>query len=341
MARIRKNKKLNRIGITGVGKDLPDYVLTNAELEKLVDTNDEWITTRTGIKTRRINKIHQEAASDYGARAAKKALKDAGLAAKHVDLIIVATITPDMQFPSTACLIQAKICAIKAVCFDVSAACAGYLYAISIANSFLSSGMYRNALVIGTEILSSITDWEDRSTCVLFGDGAGAAVLEPVKKGGILSALLGSDGTAADILKVPAGGSLLPATHQTLKGRLHFIKMHGADVFKHAVRTMSHSVQQILDECGLKLEDITCLIPHQANIRIIDALIQRLGLDKAKVFINVDKYGNMSSASSAVALCEAAQKGRIKKGEILVQVAFGAGLTWGATVVEWTRRNSI
>jgi 3-oxoacyl-[acyl-carrier-protein] synthase-3 len=325
---------MKKVGIIGVGEYLPNKVLTNADLEKIVDTSDEWITTRTGIKERRLVSSGQ-ATSDLAVRAAEEALKDAGLKAQDLDLIIVATITPDMQFPSTACFIQAKLGATKAVCFDVEAACAGFVYALSVAQQFIASGVYRNALVIGAEVLSSITDWKDRSTCVLFGDGAGAVVLSKVKSAGILSTYLGSDGSLTDLLMLPAGGSRNPTTYETVNKRLHYLKMNGNELFKVAVRKMTEAAQIVLKQVGLKFSDIDLVIPHQANERIILAVAKRLGLAKDKIFLNIEKYGNMSSASTACALCEAVKGGRIKKGDIILLDAFGAGLVWGACVIKW------
>jgi len=325
---------MKKVGIIGVGEYLPKKILTNADLEKMVDTSDEWITTRTGIKERRLA-AKGEAASDLATHAAKEALFNAGLNAQGVELIIVATITPDMQFPSTACFVQANLGAKKAVCFDISGACSGFVYAISVAQQFISSGTYQNALVIGSEVLSSITDWQDRNTCVLFGDGAGAAVLGEVKEGGILSAYLGSDGSLADLLMAPAGGSRNPASTKTLEEHLHYIKMEGNELFKIAILKMIEAAQEALKQAGLKREDIDLVIPHQANIRIIMAAAKRLGLPENKIYLNIERYGNMSSASTATALCEAVKEGRIKKGDIVLLDAFGAGLTWGACIIKW------
>jgi 3-oxoacyl-[acyl-carrier-protein] synthase-3 len=325
---------MKRVGIIGVGKYLPSKILTNADLEKMVDTSDEWITTRTGIKQRRLVS-KGEASSDLAKRAAKEALGRAGLKPTDLDAIIIATITPDMGFPSTACLVQQKLGASKACCFDISAACAGFLYGIGIAQSFIACGIYKNILVAGTEVLSSITDWQDRNTCVLFGDGAGAAVLTQAKIGGILSVYLGSDGSMGNLLMLPAGGSRHPATQETVKGRLHYIKMRGNELFKLAVKTMTEAAQKALAKAGLKCADIDCLIPHQANIRILSAAAKRLGLRKDKIYLNIHRYGNMSSASTAVALCEAVEEGRVKKGDIVLLDAFGAGLVWGACVIKW------
>ena len=326
------NKKT---GIIGVGKYLPDYVLTNAALEKVVDTTDEWITTRTGIKERRIASDN-ETTSDMAAKAARVALKNAGLEAKDIDLIIVATITPDMFFPSTACLLQHKLGAGKIPAFDIAVACSGFIYGLSIADQFIKSGACKHALVVAAEKLSAVTDWKDRSTCVLFGDGAGAAVLGPVKDGGILGAHLGADGSMGDLLELPAGGSRMPASVTTVENRLHTIKMQGNTLFKHAVKLMAEAALAVTEPLGLKADDIDIIIPHQANIRILEAVAKRMGVDPAKkFFLNIEKYGNMSAASSAVALAEAVESGRIKKGDTILMDAFGGGLTWGALVIKW------
>ncbi|MBU1871226.1 MAG: ketoacyl-ACP synthase III [Candidatus Omnitrophica bacterium] len=325
---------MKKVGIIGVGEYLPKNVLTNADLERKVDTSDEWIITRTGIKTRRLVSKGQ-AASDLGINAAKKALKDAGLAAEELDLIIVATITPDMQFPSTACFVQQGLKAVNAVCFDVSAACAGFVYALVVAQQFIAVGTYKNALIIGSEVLSTITDWKDRNTCVLFGDGAGAAVLVPVKSGGILSTVLGSDGRLNELLQLPAGGSRNPATHKSVEERLHYIKMRGNELFKLAVKIMAGAAQDALKLAGLECKDIDWVIPHQANIRILMSMAKKLDLPVEKIYLNIDKYGNMSSASTATALCEAVKSKSIKKGDIVLLDAFGGGLVWGACVIKW------
>jgi len=325
---------MKRVGIIGVGEYLPKKVLTNADLEKTVDTSDEWITTRTGIKERRIA-AKNEATSDLAVRAGRQALEEAGLNPKDLDLIIVATITPDMSFPAVACLLQNEFLARDAVCFDISAACAGFVYAIAIAQQFIARGAFSNALVVGAETLSSVTDWEDRSTCVLFGDGAGAAVLSEVSSGGILSTYMGCDGSKADLLMLPAGGSRRPATRETIDKRLHYIKMQGNELFKIAVMAMTEAAQTALKKAGLKCQDIDLVIPHQANMRIIMAMAKKLGLPREKIYLNIEKYGNMSSASTATALCEAVKEGRIKKGDVVLLDAFGAGLVWGACVIKW------
>jgi 3-oxoacyl-[acyl-carrier-protein] synthase-3 len=325
---------MRKVGIIGVGKYLPKKVLTNADLEKMVNTSDEWITTRTGIKERRLVSKN-EAASDLAIKAAKQALADAKFKSQDLDLIIVATITPDMPFPSVACILQNALSAKKAICFDISAACAGFVYATVIAQQFIARGTCKNALVVGTEVLSSVTDWKDRNTCVLFGDGAGAAVLSEVKSGGILSTYLGSDGSMVDLLMMPGGGSRNPATHKTIDNGLHYVKMRGNELFKLAVKCMTEAGHKALEKAGFTCKDVDCFIPHQANIRILLAVAKRLGIDKEKIYLNIARYGNMSSASTATALCEAVKEGKIKKGDIVLIDAFGAGLVWGAVVIKW------
>lgn len=325
---------MKKVGIIGVGEYLPKKVLTNADLEKMVDTSDEWITTRTGIKERRLA-AKGEATSDLAIKAAKQALERAKLKPQDLELIIVATITPDMQFPSVSCILQDAIGAKKAACFDVSAACAGFVYALSIAQQFIACGTYKNALVVGAEVLSSVTDWKDRNTCVLFGDGAGATVLSEVKKGGIISSYLGSDGSKRELLMLPAGGSKMPASHKSIDEGMHYLKMQGNELFKIAVLTMVDAAQGALRKAGLKCADVDIVIPHQANVRIIMAMAKRLGLDRSKVFFNIEKYGNMSAASTATALCEAVTSNRIKKGDLVLVVSFGAGLVCGACVIKW------
>ncbi|MFH1665354.1 MAG: beta-ketoacyl-ACP synthase III [Candidatus Omnitrophota bacterium] len=326
---------MKRAGVLGVGKYLPRNVLTNADLEKMVDTTDEWITTRTGIKERRIA-AQNEATSDMAVKAAKSALNNASLKAEDIDLIIVATITPDMFFPSTACLLQHKLGARTIPAFDIAVACSGYVYGLAIADQFIRSGTYKHALVVAAEKLSAVTDWNDRSTCVLFGDGAGAAVLGPVSKGGILGVSLGADGSKGDLLQLPAGGSRMPASIMTVENKLHTIKMEGNVLFKHAVKIMADAARAVTEPLGLKGDDIDIIIPHQANLRILNALAKRMGVNpEEKVYLNIEKYGNMSAASSAVALTEAVEEGRIKKGDTILMDAFGGGLTWGALVMEW------
>ena len=324
------------VSITGIGSYVPEKVLTNGDLEKIVDTTDEWIVTRTGIRERRIA-ADDQATSDLAAEAARNALKNAGVEAEDVDLIIVATITPDHVFPNTACLVQDKIGATNAFCFGLEAACSGFLYSLEVARRFVSSGASETALVIGAEKLSSITDWEDRATCVLFGDGAGAAVVQA--KGdrlGVIQSCLGSDGKLADLLMVPGGGSRIPPSTAMLDERLNFLKMNGREVFKHAVRAMSESAKKALASAGLTIDDVDWLVPHQANRRIIDAIGQRLGIDENKVYMNLDKYGNMSAASVPVALDEAVREGAIQSGHVILIIVFGGGFTWGASVLEWS-----
>ena len=323
-----EENQLQGCAITGIGSYVPERVLTNADLEKIVDTTDEWIITRTGIKERRIA-AEGEHTSTMAVKAAHRALEQAGLAAADLDLIVVATITPDMPFPATACLVQRELGATKAAAFDLEAACSGFIYAIEIGRAFITSGVYENILIIGAEKLSSIIDWEDRNTCVLFGDGAGAAVMQRRKGArGVLATRLGSDGTKADILAMPGGGSRRPAT-------VDFLKMEGKEVFKAAVNAMTGAAKDVLERSGVGIEDIKCIIPHQANQRIISAIGERLGAREDQVFVNLQKYGNTSAARVAVALDEALQSGKIQRGDKILIVAFGAGLTWGATVLEW------
>ena len=325
---------LKRVGIIGLGEYLPERVLTNADLEKMVETSDEWITTRTGIKERRL-RDKGEAASDLAIRAASSALEDAHLEPRDIDLVIVATITADMPFPSVSSILQGALQIPRAACFDISAACAGFVYAITTAQQFIAGGDYKNALVVGAETLSAVTDWQDRDTCVLFGDGAGAAVVSEVRSGGILSACLGADGSKGSLLMIPAGGSRQPASHQTVDQRGHFIKMQGNKLFKLAVTLMTGAAQDALKKAGLECKDIDLVIPHQANMRIIMAMAKKLNLPQEKIYLNIEKYGNMSSASTATALCEAVKESRVKKGDIVLLDAFGAGLVWGACVIEW------
>lgn len=325
-------------GILATGRYLPEKVLTNADLEKIVETTDEWIVTRTGIKERRIARDN-ETSSDMATAAAQQALDKAGISAEQVDLIIVATVTPDMFFPSTACLVQEKLGAKRAAAFDLSAACSGFLYGTSVAAQFVASGMYRYVVVVGVESLSKIVDWSDRSTCVLFGDGAGAALIGPVEDGmGFLSFELGADGGGAELLKLEAGGSRIPVPKVEPGRKENYIHMAGGEVFKFAVRAMNTASDQALEKAGITKEDVDFLVPHQANLRIIDSAVKRLGLAYDKVVVNLNRYGNMSSASIPVALDEAVSEGRIKEGDTLVLVGFGGGLTWGASVIKWSTK---
>jgi 3-oxoacyl-[acyl-carrier-protein] synthase-3 len=325
--------------IAGTGSYVPERVLDNAELEKLVDTTDEWIVSRTGIKERRIAAPGQ-ATSHLATEAAKKAMEQAGVTAEELDLIIVATISPDTFFPSTACYVQRNLGAVNALAFDISAACSGFLYAMQVARHFINSGNRKTALIIGAEKLSGMVNWKDRNTCVLFGDGAGAAILKKREEGdtvasGVLSTVLGTDGRLTDILSVPGGGSALPITPENAGEHLNTIHMQGREVYKHAVTRMCESCEIAIERAGLKAEDIALVIPHQANVRIIEAILSRLGLPIERAFLNLEKYGNTSAAAIAIALDEANRSGAIKKGDNILLVAFGAGLTWASSVVRW------
>jgi 3-oxoacyl-[acyl-carrier-protein] synthase-3 len=321
--------------ISGVGSYVPERIITNADLEKLVDTSDEWITSRTGIKARRVAATHQFT-SDLAARAAVRAMRKAGVKAEEIDLIIVATITPDMPFPSTACLVQQKINAYRAAAFDIEAACSGFIFALEIGQQFIMSRTYNTVLVIGAEKLSSIVDWTDRNTCVLFGDGAGAAILQNRPNAhGLLTACMGSDGQKADLLSMPAGGSRCPASAESVAAGLHFLRMDGKETFKNAVQAMHTAALESLRRCEIDISQIKCIIPHQANRRIIDAVSERLGARPEQVFVNLDKYGNTSAASVAIALDEVVESKRIQRGDLILMIVFGAGLTWGAAVIEW------
>lgn len=323
-----------RAGFLGTGSCLPEKELTNFDLEKLVDTNDEWIKTRTGISSRRIAD-DQTATSDLAYGASIKAMEAAGLTAEDLDMIIVATITPDMNFPSTACILQEKLGASKASAFDVSAACSGFVYASTVAKQFVESGAVKNVLVVGAETLSKITDFTDRNTCVLFGDGAGAAIIGPVEKGGIMAMELGADGSGGKFLTLPAGGSRMPATNETIDNRLHYIHMGGNEVFKFAVRIMASASLEVIEKAGWTKDELDYLVPHQANIRIINSAGKKLKLPPEQVHVNLDKFGNTSAGSVPIALDEAVRTGKIKSGDKVVLVAFGGGLTWGALAVEF------
>lgn len=324
-----------RAGIVGVGVGIPEQVLTNHDLERRLDTSDEWIVTRTGIRERRIAPPHV-ATSDLAAQAAMQALRSAGKTPDEVDLIVVATATPDMPWPATACLVQAKIGASHAAAFDLNAVCSGFVYALWVAAQAVETGAYRCVLVIGADILSRQLNWEDRSTCVLFGDGAGAAVLVPVEEPyGVLSGVLGADGTGAPLLQVPAGGTREPITPEVLAQKRHTVYMRGREVFKFAVTIMGEVSLQALEKAGIPPEEVSLFIPHQANIRIIQAAAERLNLPMERVFVNLERYGNTSAASIPIALYEAWEGGRLRKGDVVVVVGFGAGLTWGACVLRW------
>jgi len=321
--------------ITGVGAYVPEKVLTNADLEKIVETSDDWITTRTGIKERRIA-AEDEFTSDLGAKAALRALESAGVKPEEIDLIIVATLTPDMLFPSTACLVQEKIGATNAAAFDLEAACSGFVYGLEVGQQFIMSRTYNTVLVIGAEKLSSIIDWQDRNTCVLFGDGAGAAVLQNREGShGLLTACMGADGGKAGLLSMPGGGSRIPATKDSVDQRLHYLRMDGKETFKNAVNAMCSAAREALERCELDVSNLKLVIPHQANKRIISAVGDRLGAHESQLFITVDRFGNTSAASVAIALDEACREGRLERGDLILLVVFGAGLTWGAAVIEW------
>lgn len=323
------------VGILGTGKYAPDHVLTNQQLEQMVDTNDEWIVTRTGISERRIAS-EEQATSDLALHASEQALKNAGISAEDIDLIIVATITPDMAFPSTACILQEKLGAKKAAAFDLSAACSGFIYGLANAQNFIATGIYKYALVVGAECLSKITDYTDRNTCILFGDGAGAVVLGAVEEGrGFHSFELGADGAGGDLLKISGGGSRHPVSLQSIENKLHYISMAGSEVFKFAVRIMGSAAEEALKKAGMQKSEVDLLVPHQANIRIIQAALNRLDLTEDKCVINLDRYGNVSAASIPIALAEAVEEGRLEKGHRVVLVGFGGGLTWGAAALTW------
>ena len=331
----RSARTQRTVSIVGTGSYTPEKILTNDDLSKIVDTSDEWITTRTGIKERRIA-AKDEQTSDMATKAALKALEQANVSPEEVDLILVATATPDMLFPATACFVQKKIGAKNAACLDISAACAGFLFGIEIAQQFITSGTHDTVLVIGAEKLTSITNWTDRNTCVLFGDGAGAAVLQHRGSAhGVISTHIGSDGDFTDILFMPGGGSRCPITKENADMNLATIHMLGKEVYKQAVIAMLSAAQKALEKAGLTIDDIACVIPHQANLRIIDAIAERLKISRDKVFVNLEKYGNTSAAAVAIALDEANRSGRIKPGDYVLMVVFGGGLTWASTIVEW------
>jgi 3-oxoacyl-[acyl-carrier-protein] synthase-3 len=321
--------------IIGTGSAVPEKILTNQDLEKMVDTTDEWITTRTGIKERRIA-APDEYTSTFATNAALKALEMAGVAPEQLDMIVVATVTPDFQFPSTACILQNNLKAVNATAFDVSAACSGFIYGLSIVDKFVRAGSVKRALVVGAEVLSRIVDWNDRNTCLLFGDAAGAVVIEAAEgQDGILESFLRSDGSFWELLNLPAPGSRNPPTHNAIDERLIYLRMQGNEVFKLAVRAMEEAANQVLSAAGYKPEDIDLLIPHQANRRIIDAIGKRLNLPDDKVYVNIDRFGNTSAASIPLALDQANREGLLAPGNLLLLDAFGGGLTWGAILIRW------
>lgn len=330
-----KNREPGRkVRIVGTGSAIPEQVLTNHDLEGMVDTSDEWIRERTGILCRHIVD-EDKAASDLAYQAALEAMEVAGVSPEDIDMIIVGTSSPDMFFPSTACLVQDRLRARNAGAFDLSAGCTGFIYGLGLGNALISSSQCDVVLVIGTEALTRFVDWTDRSTCVLFGDGAGAAVLQPSNDDrGIISVYLNSDGSLGHLLQLPAGGSRMPATMATVENRLHFIKMVGSEVFKSAVKAMGDATVHILAQAGLTPDDIDLLIPHQANIRIIQATAKRINLSMDRVFVNVQEYGNTSAASIPIALDEAIKNGVLQEGDVCLMVAFGAGFTWGSAMVK-------
>jgi len=326
---------LLRAKIAATGSYTPERILTNHDLEGMVETSDEWITERTGIRQRRIAAPSQ-AASDLAYEAAKKALSDAGVKPKNLDFIIVASVTGDMPFPSTACVLQDALGAKNAAAFDINAACSGFIYGLGISDAMIRAGSAKTILVVGAEVLSRFTDWQDRSTCVLFGDGAGAAVIVPTEEErGILSTHLYSDGGLGDLLSVPGGGSRNPASKETVENKLHLIKMKGNETFKIAVRTLGELVEHTLRVNKLKPSQISLLIPHQANLRIMQATAKRLGLSMEKVLVNIDRYGNTSAASIPIALDEAVRMGRVRAGDYILLEAFGGGLTWASALIKW------
>ena len=321
--------------ITGTGSALPEKVLTNFDLEKMVDTTDEWIVARTGIRERRIA-AEGEYTSTFAALAAQRALDAAGVSAEEIDLIVVGTLTPDFPFPATACIVQQAIKATNAVCFDLSAACSGFIYALATAEKFIASGQVKKALVIGAEVLSRIVDWTDRNTCLLFGDGAGAVVLEATEgENGVLSTHMHSDGNYWEILYQKGAGSRYPATHQNVDDKMVYLTMQGNEVFKLAVRAMGEVCLEALEANGLTPDQVKLFIPHQANQRIVDSVGKRLGITDERAFVNLDRYGNTSAASIPIALDEAVRAGRLTEGDILLLTAFGGGLTWGASAIRW------
>ena len=329
------NKQI-RAKITGTGSALPDRVLTNDDLAKFVDTNDEWISTRTGIKKRRITD-ENTSTSDLAYAASLKAIEKAGLSASDIDLIVLATSTPDfLNFPSTACLVQERLGASNAAAFDLSAACTGFVYALTTASQFVESQIQKNVLVIGADTLSKYVDWEDRNTCVLFGDGAGAAVVQPSSNGsGILASYLAADGAGGGYLQNPVGGSRTPISESAIKERKNYVRMDGRAVFKFSTRVILEGIEKVLEKSGLTKSEISLLIPHQANTRIINHAVEKLGLSPQKVCVNIHNYGNTSAATIPIALDEAISEGKVNKGDIVVTIGFGGGLTWGANAIRW------
>jgi 3-oxoacyl-[acyl-carrier-protein] synthase-3 len=323
------------VSITGIGSNAPERILTNDELSTMVETSDEWIVARTGIHERRVAK-EEEALTDVALPAARQALEAAGVKPEELDLLIVATVTPDMSFPATAALMASELGAHDAAAYDLSAGCTGFMYAVAQAYGMLAGGICRRALVVGGDVLSKIVDWTDRTTCIVFGDGAGAVVMERVESGGFMGFELGADGAGGLQLYLPAGGSRAPTSAETLAEHGHYVHMNGREVFKFATRVLVSSAQKLLDQLGLTVDDIDLYVPHQANVRIIKHAVERLGIPEEKVVINVDRYGNTSSGSIPLALAEAVRDRRVDKGDIVLMTGMGAGLTWGSGVIEWT-----
>jgi 3-oxoacyl-[acyl-carrier-protein] synthase-3 len=323
------------ISITGLGWHVPYRVMTNEELATMVDTTDQWIVERTGIRERRLA-APEEAMTDIALPAARQALAAAGVDAADLDLIVVATVTPDTMFPTTSALLADTLGAPDAAAYDLLAGCTGFMYAVAQAYGMVAAGLSRRALVVGGDVLSKIIDWHDRSTCVLFGDGAGAVVLEHVERGGFLGFELGADGGGGIHLHLPAGGSRLPTTEQTLAAGQHYVQMNGREVFKFATRVLVSSAEKVLETCGLTIDDVDVYVPHQANVRIIDHAARKLGVPPERVVVNVDRYGNTSSGSIPLALADAAADGRLRPGQVVLMTGMGAGLTWGSGVIEWT-----
>ena len=324
-----------RVSITGLGCHVPERVVTNDELSTMMDTSDEWIRERTGIRERRIA-APEEALSDLCLPAARQALEEAGIDGAQIDLIIVATVTPDMAFPSTGAILADQLGAENAAAYDLSAGCTGFMYAVAQGYGMLAAGLAQKALIVGGDVLSRILDWSDRSTAVLFGDGAGAVVLEKVPGGGFLGFELGADGSGGPQLYVPAGGSRSPATEETVAEGMHFVKMNGREVFKFATRVLVSSAEAVLAECGRSIEDVDVYVPHQANVRIIEHARKKLGIPEEKTVIDVDRYGNTSSGSIPLALADATADGRLRPGQLVLMTGMGAGLTWGSGLIEWT-----
>lgn len=323
-----------RAQIVSTGIAVPEKVLTNRDLEKMVDTSDEWIRERTGMVERHVSDA-TTAASDLSYEASIQALEEAGMTSQDLDAIIVATISPDYIFPSTACLLQKKLGARSVASFDLSAACTGYLYGLSVASAFVETGRYKNVLLVGVDLLTKVVDWSDRNTCVLFGDGAGATLIQPVEEGGVIDTVLGADGGAAKMLYQPCGGSRIPISEEAIREGKHYLYMNGREIFKYAVREMTNSCIRVLEKVGLQSDDVSLVIPHQANMRIIEATASRLGISMDRFYINIQKYGNTSAATIPIAIHEAKQEGRLKPGDIALFTAFGSGLTWGASLVQF------